>query len=93
MNVSGTNAANNAVYAALDSTNSKRMTVVVINKTIGITPFAINLNGFTVNSTKAYTIVAGHYATPLTTAVINLTDAVSLSAPPLSVTTIELISK
>ena len=91
--VKGETAAANSVYAALDSTNSKRLTLVIINKTIGVTPFTIDLSKFVVSSSKAYMVSAGNYAKPVVTSVVNLSDAISYTAPPLSVTTVELISK
>jgi len=91
--VKGETGSQNSVYAALDSTNSKRLTLVVINKTIGTTPFTIDLNKFVVSTWKAYVVTAGNYAKPLTGTLTNLSDAISYIAPPLSITTIELKSR
>jgi hypothetical protein len=91
--VKGETASQNSVYAALDSTNNKRLTLVIINKTIGTTPFTIDLSKFVVASSKAYMVSEGNYTKPVATSVTNLSDAISYTAPPLSVTTVELISK
>lgn len=91
--VKGETASSNAVYAALDSTNSKRLTLVIINKTVGTTPFTIDLPNFVVASSKAYMVTAGNFTKPIVTSVTNLSDAISYTAPPLSITTVELKSK
>jgi len=91
--VKGEKPAANSVYAALDSTNPKRMTLVVINKTFESTPFNIDISKFSVLSSKAYQVTAGNYTTPLSVPVTNLLDGVSFTAPPYSITTIELKSR
>jgi hypothetical protein len=93
LSVKGETPSANSVYAALDSTNSKRMTLVVINKTDASSPFNIDLNKFAVSSSKAYLVTAGNYAKPVPVTVTNLSDGISYTAPPYSITTIELKSR
>jgi hypothetical protein len=88
--VSGETPASNSVYAALDSTNAKRLTLVVINKTCCSTPFNIDIAKFPVASSKAYMVSAGNFVKPVSVTVTNLSDGVAYTAPPYSVTTIEL---
>ena len=90
--VTGETAANNSVYAALDSTTPGRMTMVVINKTLGTTPFAITLTGFTPGTAKAYSVTDGNFITPVVTSVTVSGQVVRLTAPMRSVTTIEVIA-
>lgn len=90
--VTGETASANSVYAALDSTKKGRLTLVVINKTLATTPFSINLTGFKPTSAKAYSVVDGHFITPVVTPVTLGGSLVKLNAPVRSVTTIELLS-
>ena len=88
--VSGETAASNSVYAALDSTTPGRMTLVVINKSLATTPFAISFTGFNPGNAKAYSITAGNFINPITTAATITGGIVHLNAPQRSVTSIEL---
>ena len=67
------------------------MTIVVINKTVGSTPFSLNVAGFTANFATGYTIVEGHFDTPLMTPLAVSNNVIHLQAPPLSITTITVI--
>lgn len=93
LTVKGEKPAANSVYAALDSSNAKRLTLVVVNKSYASTPFDIDIAKFAVQSSKAYMVTAGNYATPLSVSVTNLLDGIAFTAPPYSITTIELKSK
>jgi len=93
LNVKGETPAANSVYAALDSTNAKRLTLVVINKTNATTPFNIDIPNFAVLTSTAYIVTAGNYTKPLKATVMNLNDGIAYTAAPLSITTIELKSR
>ena len=86
--VTGETAAENSVYAAASSTIANMFTVVVINKTVGTTPFKIQLSGYTIRSAKTYTIVDGQYDSPIFGNPNPVADTFKFDAPPLSVTTI-----
>ncbi len=88
--VSGEDAAANSVYAALDSKNNKRLTMVAINKTSQPSPMQFAFKGYKATSAKGYAISAANFTTqyPVTVNVANGT--VSYNMPPLSVTTIEV---
>jgi len=86
-------AAGISCYAALDSTKAGRMTMVIINKTFGNTPLMIDLAGFTAASAKGFTVTSSSFTAPVSTPVTVLTDAVSVTVPPYSITTIELLTK
>ncbi len=88
--VTGETPSQNSVYGAVDRADPFRMTLVVINKTPGATPFTINLSKFAPNAAKAYTVSDGHYLTPLVTTVSISAGKVGFTAPPKSITTIEL---
>ena len=89
--VSGETPSENAVYASVVETVRNRMTIVVINKTVGSTPFSLNVAGFTANFATGYTIVEGHFDTPLMTPLAVSNNVIHLQAPPLSITTITVI--
>ena len=92
--VTGETPSQNSVYAAIDfrltSHAPGRITLVVINKTAGITPFTINTPGFRPLLASAYTIVDQQFSTPVLTATTLGLNSASLNAPPYSITTIEL---
>ena len=87
--VTGTEAANNSVYAALDSRNPNRLTLVVINKTDAATPFHFAIHGFVPSSARAYAVTSDHLSAPEAAAVDVRDGHLLFDAPPLSVTTIE----
>lgn len=90
LSVAGETASQNSVYAALDSTKPGRMTLVVINKTIGETPFSISLTGFAPSVARGYSVTAGNYLTPVTTQVAISGSVLRFKSPARSITTIEL---
>ena len=95
LGVSGETASQNSVYAAMDlavTLTPKRVTLVVINKTAGTTPFTINFPGFTPSSALAYTIVDQHFSAPIKSELSPSGNTVAFDAPPYSITTIELRS-
>jgi len=95
LGVSGETPSQNSVYAAMDRgilSMPSRITLVVINKTQGTTPFTIKLPGFTPNIANAYTIVDQQFSSPIKSALTKSPGTVYFDAPPYSVTTIELKS-
>jgi len=90
LKVSGERADSNSVYAALDSRDKNRLTLVAINKTGSAMPMNIVISGFRGARAKAYTVTdrAGFKASE--TAVSVAGGRVGFSAPGFSVTTIEV---
>ena len=93
LGVSGETASQNSVYAAMDpavTLTPGRITLVVINKTAGATPFTINVPGLTIASALAYTIIDQQFSAPIKSQLSPSGSSVGFEAPPYSVTTIEL---
>lgn len=88
--VTGDNAAENSVYAAVDALNKSRLTIVVINKTLGQTPFSFDIPSYLAKTGRAFTIVDQQFETPLSTPLSISGSKVKFMAPPQSITTIEL---
>lgn len=88
--VSGEKPSENSVYAAMDSTIPNRMTIVVINKTVGTTPFKFNLGPLGARSMTAYTIVDQQFENPILTGVPASADGIKFNAPPQSITTLQV---
>lgn len=88
--VSGEQPSDNSVYAALDSKNSKRLTLVIINKTAEGEKMDIALSGFAAKSAHRYTVCDGAFEKPSDSTVMVTPKGVSLVAPPLSLTTVEV---
>lgn len=89
--VSGENAADDSIYAALDSKNTRRLTVVAINKAASPMLVDLHFKGFSPRSARAF---AADYANPFDPKEIPTTvssDAVHLAVPPLGVVTVELL--
>jgi hypothetical protein len=86
--VTGEVAAENSVYASASSSIAGRFTVVVINKTVGTTPFKIHLSGYTIRAAKIYTVVDGQYDTPAYSSTNPVSDTFKFDAPPQSISTI-----
>lgn len=90
LSVAGESPASNSVYAALDSQNPHRLTIVAINKTKEPMSMRFSLKGFSATSVKAYAVTSDSLAAP------KLTDAsvgggsVSVQGAPESVTTLEI---
>lgn len=80
----------NSVYAALDSKNPKRMTLVVINKTAVSRAETVDIKHFVPTSVRAFTISGTGFDRSIPTKCSVRSRGVSLSTPPFSVTTIEL---
>ncbi|AIE84062.1 glycoside hydrolase family 44 protein [Fimbriimonas ginsengisoli] len=90
LKVTGTNAEANSVYAALDSKNRRRMTIVAINKTGVPMPLTLSLRGFRARNVRAFAVTSDAYRTPRAASARVKTSVVTLTAAPFSVTTLEL---
>lgn len=91
--VQGEDPASNSVYAALDSHNRRRMTIVVINKTAEPMQLLLSPRGFSARSVRAFAVVSGSYDDPAA-AEARLDDGrIALTAPPLSIVTAEALRR
>ncbi|HEY0866447.1 MAG TPA: glycoside hydrolase family 44 protein [Fimbriimonas sp.] len=88
--VRGENPAENSVYAALDSKNRRRLTIVAINKTSSPMPLSVALGGFPARTVRSFVMKEGAYVTPLPGDASLSKDRVRVVAPPLSVVSIEV---
>jgi len=89
--VQGETAAENSVYASLDSKDPHRLTIVAINKTSHLMPLSLTLNGFKGRTVRSYTISEGAYEIPTAGDASLNGKSLILTAPPLSVTSMEII--
>lgn len=90
LDVNGERADSNAVYAALDSKDKKRLTLVVINKTGEASPMNIVVGSFKGTQAKAYVVTDRADFKAAETSVSLTGDRVAFNAPGFSVTTIEV---
>jgi hypothetical protein len=90
--VTGEDPAENSVYAALDSKDPKRMTLVAINKTDHPVSFRMVLDGFKANRIRSFLVADGSYLTPQTGVARLTEDGAELQLPALSIQTCELRS-
>jgi hypothetical protein len=88
--VKGETASLNSVYAALDSKDPRRLTLVAINKSSGRAPMRFRLRGFSAKKAKSYTIEPTAMATPNAGNLQVNGETLTMSVPGLSVVTIEL---
>lgn len=86
------NAANTSIYASLDSSDSRRMVLVVINKTANAITAVINLNNARAFKQAAVYQLTGASSLPVSngTMVLSNPAQVSYSMPAYSVTTLNL---
>ena len=86
------NTANTSIYASLDSTNAKRMVLVVINKTANPITAVINLNNAPVFKQAAIYQLTGASALPVGNGTMVLSNPAQFSynMPPYSVSTLKL---
>ena len=92
LGVKGTDAASESVFAARDARGPARTTIVVINKTAQARTYRIPIpaaSKATQIRGRAFVRAAGHLETPTTTGVRSEGGAVSFTAPPMSVVTVE----
>ncbi len=88
LGVSGESAAENAVYAALDAVNGKKLTVVAINKTAVAQPLRLAVKNFTPKTARAFTREAGAFDQPVESEPAVSAGGVSLTMPGESVATV-----
>ena len=88
--VTGETPFENSVYASTDSTKPGRTMIVVINKTVGTTPFKLRFSGYSVKAARAYTVADIQFDIPTASNLAFSGDQVKFDAPPQSVTTIEV---
>lgn len=92
--VRGEKPALHSVYAALDSRQRGRMTLVTINKSRSAQPFEIGLKGFRARSLRTFVVTDGQYEKPQPLPDAELSDGkLTFTAPPLSIATLELRSR
>lgn len=91
--VTGANAELSSVYAAVDSKQPKRLTLVVINKTTMPSTFRIGFRKFSPGTARAYTVAAGNLGHSVSSDVKVNDEEIVFTAQPLSVSTIEATSE
>lgn len=90
LEVAGVPPAEASVYAALDSKDRRRMTVVLINKTPSPRAFALGFRAFPAASGRAFVVRSGAHASPVVSAVAVRDGRASFTLPALSLATLEL---
>ncbi len=90
LSVSGVDPSAASVYAALDSKNPRRMTVVLINKTGSDRAMTVSLKGFAARSAKGYLRDARNFQNPTDILAVVGAKGVSVKLPAESVATLEL---
>ncbi|MEZ0325996.1 MAG: glycoside hydrolase family 44 protein [Fimbriimonas sp.] len=91
LGVKGETASLNSVYAALDSKDPNRLTLVAINKSSGRATMRFRLNGFEARKARTYTVDANSVATPTAGSPRVAGSTLTMSVPGESVVTIELL--
>ena len=81
LKVSGEDPALNSVYAALDSSNPNRLTLVVINKTATAQPMHLVLSRFRARSARGFVVKDKNFEQPLATTVQVSRDALEYESP------------
>ena len=89
--VTGVNPADESIYAAVDSKNPSRITLVVINKTHDSEPMLISLRGFHPKGARAFVIKDHGFDNPSASDVAIQGQNLSYLSLPLSITTIETV--
>ncbi|MFN3729461.1 MAG: glycoside hydrolase family 44 protein [Fimbriimonadaceae bacterium] len=90
LKVSGEDAAQNALFAALDSKDDKRLTLVGINKTAEPMPFSVKIPGFAAAAVIGYLVTDADRFKARPTEVTRSGETVAWTAPAHSVITVEL---
>ena len=88
LKVTGEVPSDNSVYAALDSTDPERLTIIAINKTATAQSLSIQVKGFRPKSAMAFAVRDGVYETPEAWNCECRSTGLQIVAPPMSVTTI-----
>ena len=91
--VQGEAPTDDSVYASLDAKNQNRMTVVVLNKTDKPRQTELRFAGFVPQTVKAYGITRDSLKASAPLTATTKSGAVSFVAPPLSVTTLEILRR
>lgn len=90
LQVKGETPAENSVYAALDSGNNRRLTLVAINKTTEPMPVSVALRGFRGRSVRSFLVAEGSMATPLAGGALIAGERVTATLPPRSILSAEV---
>jgi hypothetical protein len=88
--VSGERAADNSVYAALDSKNKGRATLVVVNKTGTASPMRIAFTGFAPKTVRAFAADPANPFAPKPVSASVQNGQIVVEAPTLSVVSLEV---
>jgi len=88
--VRGESSADDSVYAALDSRRPGRLTAVLINKTAQSRPMQLTIKGFAARRAAGYAVTQSSLTAPQPLAAAVGGGHVSVTAPPLSVVTLEV---
>lgn len=90
LRVGGTDAASESVYAAANSSNGRRLTLIVINKTDRARPFRIQIPGFAASLVRGWRAQANRPFQPSSVDASLASGTITYNAAPLSVTTLEI---
>ncbi|MDR3689068.1 MAG: glycoside hydrolase family 44 protein [Fimbriimonas sp.] len=91
LQVQGENPLLESIYAARDSNDPHRLTVVAINKGgVGSQSISLAIKGFSPRTGRGFTVQDGVYETPQSTLIVTKQGEASFVTPPLSITTVEL---
>ena len=88
--VTGAEPSSWSAYAALDTKDRSRLTVIVINKRSATSPVRINLDQFRGKSVRGFTIKGSDFKRVSVSGLTMNSGIVSFESPGLSVTTLEL---
>lgn len=88
--VTGVDAATLSVYAALDSENPGRLTLVLINKSDSPLPESLQLEGLSPRTAKAYTIEGTSFESSVSTPAAIQDGNLVITLPAMSVTSVEV---
>lgn len=88
--VAGESPAENSVYAALDSKDPRRLTIVAINKTSAPQPLRLTIGGFRARSVRSFVVEEGAYDAPRPGDARTRAEGIELMVPPLAIVTSEL---
>jgi len=92
LSVQGETASDNSLYAAEDSSNGQRITLVLINKTNSAHAAAISLHGFNATSAKAFVISATELAHSVAESAAVESGSVNVDLPAESIVSINVSS-
>lgn len=88
--VKGVDPAKLSVYAALDSKSKNRLTLVVISRSSAPQQVSLNVKGFASKTVKGYQAVHNSPLNPKAVSAKAAGSAITLTAPPMSVVTLEV---